>query len=250
MLYHILNGDALAYSFPDANLGGEIIIMREALIDGDLSGRDLPGFWRSRAAFWGEAPAVYQEKVVRELEKIQQAPAGAEFHLWFEYDLFCQVNQWFVLALIDTLAAPATVYAVHTAHLDRSSPHFWSGFGPADSEQLRVCFGEKVLLHKTDVQLGHRLWIAFKNNDLGELTRLSQTSSPAFPHLPEVVQAHIDRFPREGAAGRPEQVMQDLIKNGAADFPEACRAFWEKEPIYGFGDTQLQRVYDRVVNSL
>jgi hypothetical protein len=37
MVFNILNGDALAYSFPDAKIEGAIIVVRETLIDGDLS---------------------------------------------------------------------------------------------------------------------------------------------------------------------------------------------------------------------
>jgi hypothetical protein len=38
MVYNILNGDSLAYSFPDTKIEGDIIVVREGLIDGNLSG--------------------------------------------------------------------------------------------------------------------------------------------------------------------------------------------------------------------
>ena len=38
MQFNILNGAALAYSFPHAKIEGDVIAFREALIDGDLSG--------------------------------------------------------------------------------------------------------------------------------------------------------------------------------------------------------------------
>jgi hypothetical protein len=49
MIYNILNGDALAYSFPDTKIEGDVIVVREGLIDGDLSGDNLHDFWQSRA---------------------------------------------------------------------------------------------------------------------------------------------------------------------------------------------------------
>lgn len=51
MIYNILNGDALAYSFPDAKIEGDVIVVREGLIDGDMSGDDLNDLWQSRAKF-------------------------------------------------------------------------------------------------------------------------------------------------------------------------------------------------------
>ena len=60
MVYNILNGDSLAFSFPEAKIDGEIVVVREALIDGDLSGDNLQDFWHSRARFIGIRETEYQ----------------------------------------------------------------------------------------------------------------------------------------------------------------------------------------------
>ena len=74
MVYQILNGDSLAYSFPDTKIEGNIVVMREALIDGDLSGNNLNDFWRSRATYHGSTEAQYYSQVVKEFEKLMNAP--------------------------------------------------------------------------------------------------------------------------------------------------------------------------------
>ena len=74
MIYNILNGDALAHSFPDAKIEGDIIVVREALMDGDLSGDNLNDFWRSRAQFMELTEAEYHNGVAKEFEKIIHAP--------------------------------------------------------------------------------------------------------------------------------------------------------------------------------
>jgi hypothetical protein len=104
MIYNILNGDSLAHSFPDAKIEGDIIVVREALMDGDLSGDSLNDFWRSRAKYHGSIEAEYHNGVAKEFEKIINAPDNTEFNLWFEYDLFCQVNMWFVISIINSLS--------------------------------------------------------------------------------------------------------------------------------------------------
>ena len=124
MRYHILNGDSLAHSFPETKIPGDVIVVREALIDGELSGDSLQEFWQTRAKHIGISPGEYHNKVVTEFEKIVDAPANAEFNLWFEYDLFCQVNMWFVLSLIQSLRIDKQVFAVYTSHLEKSSQHF------------------------------------------------------------------------------------------------------------------------------
>jgi hypothetical protein len=249
MVYNILNGDSLAYSFRDAKIKGEIIVVRECLIDGDLSGDNLHDFWQSRAKDMGITENEYNNSVVKEFEKILNAPDDSEFNLWFEYDLFCQVNMWFVISIINSLAVKKKVYAVYTSYLDKTNKHFWNGFGPADTVQLQVCYADRILLDDADLQLGQQLWTAYKNKNLEELKFLAKSQSSAFPYLQEVVQAHIDRFPKDGSNGRPEKVIEDITKNISTDFHKVFTEFWNRESIYGFGDSQLKLLYDKVMHN-
>jgi hypothetical protein len=248
MVYHILNGDSLAYSFPDAKIEGTIVVFREALIDGELRGENLQDFWQSRARNMGITATEYHNAVVKEFEKIMNAPGNSVFNLWFEYDLFCQVNMWFVLSIINSLSIKKKVFAVYTSYLDKTSNQFWNGFGPANPGELKVCYADRILLNEADLHFGQELWKAYKNGNLEMLTDLSTHPSPAFPYLQEVVKAHADRFPKDGSKGRPEKVMEDIIQNNSTDFHKVCEEFWKRESIYGFGDTQLKSLYDKVMH--
>ena len=248
MIYNILNGGSLAHSFANAKIEGNVIVVREALIDGDLSGRTLSDFWRSRAKFMELTEAEYHNGVVKEFEKIINAPDNAEFNLWFEYDLFCQVNMWFVMSIINDLSIKKQVYAVYTSHLGRTDKQFWNGFGAATPSELKMCFAARISLNGTDLQFGQQLWKAYKAGDLEELIRLAKNQSPAFPYLQEVVKAHAERFPSEGTKGRPERVLEEITKNISTDFHEVFREFCSRESIYGFGDTQLKELYDKVMH--
>lgn len=249
MVHHILNGDALAYSFPDAEIIGDLIVVREALIEGDLSGDNLQDFWHARAKHIGITAAAYHNDVVKEFEKIMKAPDNSEFNLWFEYDLFCQVNIWFVISIINSLSINKKVYAVYTSHLDKTNKQFWNGFGQANSSELTICFANRTPLNDADLQLGQDLWTAYQSDSLEELIHLAENQSPAFPYLQEVVEAHVDRFPKNGTKGRPEKVIEEIIQNDITDFNDVFREFWNRESIYGFGDTQLKQLYDKVMHN-
>ena len=98
--YHILNGDILKEQFPD--ISGELIVARECLVDGDVNGKNLAELYNSRAKFIsknyrGYSIRDYYEKTVPEFQKIQDIPENSDINLWFEDDLFCQVNLWFVV---------------------------------------------------------------------------------------------------------------------------------------------------------
>jgi hypothetical protein len=245
MTYNILNGDALAYSFGEAGIAGEIVSTREALIDGSLAGDTLDEFWQNRANSLGISLEEYQSYSVSEFNKILGAPDNSTFNLWFGYDLFCQANVWFVLSLIDSLAINKEVYMVYPTFLAEAD--IWKEFGRANSDDLRISFANKVRFEKEDFQLARELWQAYKNQDLLTLTQLAERESICFPYLREAIQAHIDRFAVDGALSRPERVLTDILQKGETDFYKVFGKFSEQEGIYGFGDLQLKPIYDKLM---
>jgi hypothetical protein len=243
--YHILNGDALASSFPASGIKGELIVMREALIAGDLQGDTLDSFWQTRAQYLEPInPTVYYNVFVKECRKILSVTADDELNCWFGYDLFCQVNMWFILSIIYTGQLSKKVFVVYPSFLSREN--IWNDFGRATSSNLLEAFKNRRLFSEQDIYLGHQLWLAYKNNQLELLQTLAQKQSVCFPYLAEVCKAHADRFPAAGNKGRPELVIEDIIKNVSPDFHTVFVEFFKREGVYGFGDSQLKPLYDKV----
>ena len=248
LTYHLLNGDALAdklnQSFPLNNF----IICRECLMDGVVQAPTLEAFWINRADFIAETfhlpQAEYFEKVVKELDKLASIPDHAEVCLWFENDLFCQANMWFMLSVLST-RPNLKIYRVFP--IIKSKGDFWKGFGVDDTETLVLAYSSKILFQPDDIDLGQNLWKAFRNGDLSKLKSISPTPSPCFELLEEVCQAHIDRFPVGNDLPRPEKILQGIIKSKPNDFYQTFNAFSAMAGIYGFGDTQVKRMYDQLI---
>ena len=248
MTYHILNGDALVDRFSAAGLQGEVIVTRECLIEGDLSGDTLDAFYQARAnylaATYTEVQKSYFDEIASEFEKLTAAPNPSEFNLWFGYDLFCRTNMWFVISLLQSLPIKKQIFVVYPSYL--KGGEIWQDFGWAGPEQLLLCYNNRTALTGKDLQLASELWQAYRNSDLAELSQLSKQPSDAFPYLQEVCQAHIDRFPDHSGKARPERVMEELLEGIGKDFPAVFNAFFKREGIYGFGDLQVKRIYDKV----
>ena len=245
MTYHILNGDALAHTFREAEIAGEIVIAREALIDGSLTGDTLAEFWQTRATSLGTTLEEYQPYVVSEFEKILNAPDYSAFNLWFGYDLFCQANAWFVLSLIDNLKFHKKVYMVYPTFL--AEVDIWKEFGQAGADDLKASLSNKVQFKDSDFQLARELWQAYKSQDLSALAQLAETKSACFPYLKEACNAHIERFTTDGQLSRPERVLTDILQKGETDFYKVFGEFSKREGVYGFGDSQLKSIYDKLV---
>src|SRR4051812_8080261 len=107
MTYHILNGDALIDRFTATGLSGEVIVMRECLVEGDLAGDTPAAFYEIRAKYLSSTYNIHKESyyanVVSEFEKLNAAPDRSEFFLWFGYDLFCRANMCYLLSLLHHL---------------------------------------------------------------------------------------------------------------------------------------------------
>ena len=101
MIIHVLPGDAQVEDFTKVGLEGEIVVCREALVQGEVRAESLDEFWdvRERVHAENQSDARYRETVVSEFEKLLNLTGGTEVDLWFEYELFCQVNLWFCVWL-------------------------------------------------------------------------------------------------------------------------------------------------------
>lgn len=244
--FHILNGDCLAKQLKETKLNQDFIICRECLINGNVSADNSTQFWEIRAKFIADTFGVddYYQKVVQELAKIQYLPEGSAVCLWFENDLFCQANMWFLLSL---LAKQSNLRLFRVFPVIENNVDIWKGFGGATSETLEKAYATKVPFQAQDIELGVKLWEAYQSQDFVKLKELSKQNSDCFQYLEEVCQAHIDRFPKDNSLGRPESVIKEIIKTQSKDFQKVFTEFSTREGIYGFGDLQVKEIYERLI---
>jgi hypothetical protein len=243
MRYQVLTGDCLAEQFQALHLDGKVIVSRECLVEGPTQSTSLQDFWAMRAAFIQEAyqggEAAYYQKVAREYNQLLHLPAESEVYLWFEFDLFCQVNLWFSLWLLRQSNTPLKIYRVFPA--TRGAHDRWQGFGDLDAAALRQCFENRVLFSEEDLFIGAQLWQAYSQNNMTKLRKLSLNFSPCFLYLNEVCEAHIERL-----NGRLERTLKSIIEEGITDFKEVFVRFFKREGIYGLGDLQVRKLYEQL----
>ncbi len=246
--YHLLNGDCLADQLRQTNINQDFIICRECLIVGSVAADALNAFWNVRAQFiagtYQESTEKYFDKTVLELNKLNNLPEQSEICLWFENDLFCQVNMWFVLSLLSKYPS-FKVFRVFPVKANKTD--IWKGFAESTPETLKQAYHSKIQFSSDDINLGKKLWAAYQNNDLDKLITLAKTPSDCFEYLEAVCQAHSDRFPIDQSLGRPEKVIQEILETQSRDFSIVFTEFVKREGIYGFGDLQIKSIFDRLI---
>lgn len=248
--YHILNGDCLAEQLKQTKINQNFIVCRECLIDGDLCADNITDFWAIRAKFiantYNISTEEYFSKTVSEFEKLNNLPDNSKVYLWFENDLFCQTNMWFVLSV---LANNSTLKIFRVFPIIENNTDIWKGFGIANTENLEKAYNSRIQFTIDDIELGKNLWISYQICDFNNLKKLSKNDTDCFEYLEEVCQAQIDRFPADKALGRPDRVVKYIIEKNSSEFQIVFSEFSNKEGIYGFGDMQLKIIYDRQMHS-
>lgn len=240
---HILNGDALAEQFQASELTEPYICWREVLVEGPLSSESAAALFFLREAYldqkYPDSGRSYGSFVRPEMRKVTNLPANASVFLWFEDDLFCQVNMWAILWLLST-RDDLRIFRVFPAE---TPPEYrWLGFGVSSPEELPIALKEAVPLSHAEIELGVELWKAFVKQDLSELTRISVCDSVAFRGLKEVVEAWRDH-PR-----RIQATIQRLLDEGVTEFGSIFRTVGKEHGIYGFGDLQIKQIFDDMIS--
>jgi len=242
MIYHILNGDALKDKFPK-DLSGEIIVARECLVDGNVEGESLEDLFNTRARFISESYSVYDDegyfvKVAPEFEKIRNIPSSSEVNLWFEDDLFCQVNLWFVIHLLNETDSRNI-----NLNLVRPTTDLQYGFGGMSSLDLLSAYQHKIEIDQPTLDVLRKLWKLYQNKNHHAMIKLVDELVPQFGFVKIAVQAEINRCPNDETYGRPTQALIDIMTElNTDDFGTVFREFSRREAIYGFGDLQVKRL--------
>lgn len=218
-VYHILNGDAFAEIFP-AEIKGERIIWRECLVDGPLPDAD---FFTIREAYIRSSYAIedtkYSEKVTSEFRKIQEIEEGSAVYFWFEDDLFCQVNFWFLISSVQD----------KNIRCFRIFPNSGEIYFSHDKEQLIQNFKNSLLISNAERDELAQLWLKFRLK-----LNIENSSLKSVRNFPALKTAVKKLFSGE--------ILDDIrcLAEEHQDFNILFTEFKKRYPIYGFGDLQLQ----------
>ena len=82
-----------------------------------------------------------------------------------------------------------------------------------------------------------------QQENLKQLTLLSQQLPNGYLHVKKAVSAHLSRIPSENKLGKPIDVLKKVIENKETESTELIYQEFQKQlPIYGFGDLQIKHL--------
>jgi len=243
-MLHIHNGDSTAGTARKADLPGEHLAWREALVCGPTpSGLSDDDFKQVRARHLSQAYGIEGEDCEKELREQQEALMlfceHAEVVLWFEHDLFCQVHLIYLLNWFAKREFGKTTLSLICIDNFPGIDDF-RGLGQLDETQLASLFRQRRKISAAQLNLGSKAWQAYSSSDPSEIESLLVEDMEALPFLKSALFKHLERFPsvRDGL-GHDARLCLELVADGQAEFKALFPAFGKREPLYGFGDAQV-----------
>ena len=240
---HILNGDALGDQFPK-DLPGETLVFRECLIEGPKKIVEFETFFTSRAAYLSDTydPKIkerYSLELSIPLMRLVTDIIPSEVVLWFEEDLFCQANFWFVCHFLLSSGFSGKVSWAKPSGTARYN------FGLLSKESLMVVFKERLLIDLREIA---PLWQAYSVSDSDELIRLVEGITDLNEYIIPAALAYHDMNTSTIEQSRPYLSLLEITRAlKTTHFGKVFMEFCQKEAVYGFGDLQVKRIFDKAV---
>jgi hypothetical protein len=196
MTVHVTNGDIVVDLLRRAGVATSALSWADVLHEGPVpGGLDDAGLRRVRAEFLAGADGVGASEVRRRFEERDRALAAGragEYLLWFEADLYDQLQLAQILAALRGLGvAPGRVTLVCIGEYPGIA-HF-GGLGELEPEQLPGLLDVASRLTAEALDLGAAAWAALRAADPGGLGRIAASRSPELRFLGEA----FDRLSRE-----------------------------------------------------
>jgi hypothetical protein len=235
---HITNGDCTTAVLEKSGLDGEILTFRESLVDGPVARWREPAWLDERASHLSaeasEPVETTRKLLERQREEIDRALASPSVVLWFEHDLFCSVNLWYLLAQVpETLATQIELIFPGSFP---SRPMF-RGLGELNPADFRALFAGRTPMRGEWMSIARRLWEAYAGAEPEELL-LVETRD--FPFAKEALQLHASRFPsRDEGLGAIELAILRSLEEKPLPFPAIYSAVSTAIGRFGAGDLQI-----------
>lgn len=250
-LLHITNGDSFTERLKSLELDGDIITWREMLCEGRTETNvGSESFWKTRFDFLNKnykvSKSLFIEKTLKEYRSLCNHKQQDQIVLWFEYDLFCQINMLAVISWLKQNRKYADISLVCSGKEDTTDKMY--GLNDLSDEQLLNLFEKKTSLSQNDIEYADYVWQLYCSDNPIRLENLRDFDEFEFKYLSGAIHAHLQRFPtiKNGLNQIENQVLNLSVQEKPKSKKELLGTLLQNQGLYGFGDSQ----YERIIASL
>ena len=251
---HITNGDITADLLRRAGLAGDALVWADVLHEGPVSGGlDDDGLRRARAGFLAGVDGIDGDGIRRRFEDRDRTLAAGRdgrYLLWFEADLYCQLQLAQILAALGALGvAPDRITLVCIGEYPGIA-HF-GGLGQLEPGQLPGLLGSAAALTPAAMELAGAAWSALRAGDPGGLGLVAASRSPELRFLGEAFDRLGREYPstRDGLSLTERRLLAAAAAEPGATAAAAFTRMGEREPRPFLGDLFGFRILARLAGA-
>jgi hypothetical protein len=243
---HVTNGDSVAASLRQMSVGGAALSWQDPLHAGPVPSGPRAALLDARAAFlsacgWGRATSIRAGLEARDRELLQALADEREVVLWFEHDLFDQLQLLDVLSLAAGAGAATDGLQLIVVGSFPGRPRF-HGLGeltPAELESLWPL--RRAPTDELFARAG-AAWDAVRAPQPTRVAALERRGIPELPFLSAALERLLEELPgsRDGLSGVERRALRAL-EAGARSPGAAFAAVQADEPAPFLGDTWFHR---------
>lgn len=242
-LLHITNGDSAAGTLRQTSLGGEVLAWQDALHEGPVQAGPRELLLQRRAGFlsgcgWGSSDAILSSLEQRDQRLRQALRAGQPVVLWFEHDLYDQLQLVDVLTLAS--AAGRAPELIVTGSFP-GKPSF-RGLGELTAEELETLWPARTVASRETLDIAVGVWAALRHPDPRALAAYANAEIPQLPFLAPALRRLLAELPapHDGLSDTERHALR-VIAAGATGPTAAFQASQELEAAPFLGDTWFYR---------
>lgn len=243
---HILNGDAIVSSFKKHFPSERYIVWREALCQGPLS-YTIPDreFTDARIAFLESSlDANIEQHLFDQLPSLDLANV-TEIVLWFEYDLFCQVN---MMAVVSWLYQSKYKGLISILNLEKYQDGKHIGLGQINASEYPSISNNRIPLSGEEISYIDFIWSKISSSDFELLPYLNSGGSKLSRFNDAMRTAAIYSNASGIGAALIEARIYTTLKNKVLAKTQLLRTILNKSADLGYGDIQINHIIEKLLS--
>ena len=244
MTLHIVNGDSTAGTLKLSGIKGAVFSFADALISGPAPANIGRRSWRETRAthlsnLYGISLAECKRKLLQQEVALESFCQHEEVILWFEHDLFCQLNLLSLLAWFARIEKGRTGLSLINIGSFPGRPGF-RGLGELNPDELLSLFPKRQPVTANQLRVASDAWSAFCSPDPTQIEDFMKRDVSELDSLDAALNAHLRRFPSvKNGLGHVEETTLMMVQDGLQTFTDLFLKFGDVAGVYGFGDLQV-----------
>jgi hypothetical protein len=240
-LLHVTNGESAANTLRRTALGGAVLPWQDALHVGPVPAGPRRELLRERAGFlagcgWDSPQALLSSLERRDRQLVEALSDGTGVVLWFEHDLYDQLQLLDVLALAGSTAPELIVIGSFPG-----KPSF-RGLGELTGDELETLWPSRRPTEPAVLEAATIAWAAVREPEPATLAELAARGMPELPFLGSALRRLLEELPApsDGLSGTERRALEAVA--AGADTPLAAFvAAQQLEEAPFLGDTWFDR---------